>query len=248
MTTGNGIKTLITASALALGLSSAAFAQGATERPLDEERFDVAFGVSGTSNYMFRGITQTLNRPAIQGYVEASYDWVYAGVFASNVDFGGGDPRAEIDLYAGIRPEFGMFAFDFGVIRYIYPRASAADFTELLASVEFTPIEPLTLGAAVYYSPDLGKKDATYIEANASYALPFDFELSGALGRQYFNRSLGATDYTTWNVGLSYTFSDTVTLDARYHDNDLSGKNAKFTVSLSVDTSYNTVRRAMAGM
>ena len=50
----------------------------------------------------------------------------YAGVWASNLDFGGdfaGNDIAniEIDLYAGIKPKTGRITWDLGVIYYAYP-------------------------------------------------------------------------------------------------------------------------------
>jgi uncharacterized protein (TIGR02001 family) len=40
--------------------------------------WDVAFGVTLTSDYVFRGISQTNNNAAVQGYVELQMlDWFY---------------------------------------------------------------------------------------------------------------------------------------------------------------------------
>ena len=36
-------------------------------------KFDIAVGVSGTTDYVSRGITQDDSKPAIQGYIEPSY-------------------------------------------------------------------------------------------------------------------------------------------------------------------------------
>ena len=50
--------------------------------------------VTATTDYDFRGITQTAQDPAIQGSVDLATDpGFYAGVWASNVDFGPGDPN-----------------------------------------------------------------------------------------------------------------------------------------------------------
>ena len=48
--------------------------------------------VTATTDYDFRGITQTAQDPAIQGSIDLATDpGFYAGVWASNVDFGPGD-------------------------------------------------------------------------------------------------------------------------------------------------------------
>ena len=51
---------------------------------------------------------------------DATYGIGYAGVWASNVDFGADDPTAEIDLYAGVRPTIGDTSLDLGVLYYGY--------------------------------------------------------------------------------------------------------------------------------
>ena len=65
--------------------------------------------------------------PAIQGGFDATCGIFYAGVWASNLDFGGdasGDiANIEIDLYAGIKPKTGRITWDLGVIYYTYPNA-----------------------------------------------------------------------------------------------------------------------------
>ncbi len=76
--------------------------------------------------YVFRGISQTDEGPAIQGGFDATCGIFYAGVWASNLDFGGdgaGNDIAniEIDFYAGIKPKTGRITWDLGVIYYAYP-------------------------------------------------------------------------------------------------------------------------------
>ena len=77
--------------------------------------------VTGTSDYLFNGVTQTDHRPAAQ----ASLDWsgtsgIYAGAWASNVDFGD-DTTAEVDGYLGYRFEFRPgYTLDSGLAYYTY--------------------------------------------------------------------------------------------------------------------------------
>ena len=234
--------TLAIAMAAGTHTAQAADVTQPTETSINKSRFDMSFGATLASEYMFRGLTQTLNDPAVQGFVEASYGMLYVGTWASNVDFGPGDPQVEIDFYAGIRPEFGVLALDLGVVRYVYPGASALHFTEVYAKAKVNPYEPLTVGAAVFSSPDLSNEDGVYLEANAAYALPHDFALSGAVGYQIFDDAIGSQDYLTWNLGLSYSWKETVTLDQRYHDNDLDGGQARIVGSVSFSTSYSALK------
>lgn len=77
--------------------------------------------LSLTSNYVFRGITQTGDKAAVQANYEISQSkdaGFYAGFFTSNVSRG-----AEVDLFAGFRLTSGKgnnFIIDLGAIEYMY--------------------------------------------------------------------------------------------------------------------------------
>jgi len=180
---------------------------------VDEHMFDVAFGAALTSDYISRGITQTDHHAAVQGYIEPSIGIFYAGIWASNVAFGGvGD--VEVDYYAGIRPEFDALSFDFGYLQWTYLNDPASNGGEFYALGYATIYDPLTLGAAFYFNPG---DSSTYVEANADFAFSDTFGASGALG--YVNADI---PYTTWNAGLYYVVHDYATLDLRYTDTNLS--------------------------
>lgn len=184
---------------------------------------EVAFNIGAVSDYVFRGVSQTGEDPAVQGGVDANWGSFYAGAWASTVDFDEGTD-AEVDVYGGYRTEAAGYALDFGVLGYFYVNApSGADynFVEFKAAAS-RAIGPATLGAAVYYSPDFFGADdaATYLEANGAYALADKWTVSGAVGHQWLDVS---DDYTTWNLGLAYALTDYLTVDVRYHDTDVDG-------------------------
>jgi len=87
--------------------------------------WDIAFGAAVTSDYNFRGISQTDLGPGGFAYFEPRYNitpdlQLYGGIAAASVKLAT-NPSAEVDLYGGIRPTFGPVAFDFGAIYYWYP-------------------------------------------------------------------------------------------------------------------------------
>lgn len=171
-----------------------------------ETPYDILFGVTLTTDYISRGITQTDHGPAVQGYVEFDIHQFYASLWASNIDINTGD-SVETDWTIGWRPTLGPFALDLGYVRYVYFSGSASDYGEAFIKATINPVEPLTLGAQFWINPE---NSDTYIEGNAAYALPHNFKVSGAVG--VVNSS---TDYVTGNIGLSWTWNDTITLDGR---------------------------------
>jgi uncharacterized protein (TIGR02001 family) len=207
------LKITLAAAAAAVALSGAAMA----------EELKLAYNIGVTSDYVFRGVSQTQEDPAIQGGVDASYGMGYAGVWASNVDFGSKYPSTEVDFYFGVKPTVADTSLDLGVIYYGYTKdkgltPGAYSYLELKAAASRT-FGPATLGAAVYYSPEFPGKTghATYAELNASAPVAKKLTLSGAIGRQSIQK---AADYTTWNLGATYALTDKLSLDVRYWDTD----------------------------
>jgi uncharacterized protein (TIGR02001 family) len=182
-----------------------------------------------TSDYVFRGYSQTMEDPAVQGGFDYASEVFYSGVWASNVDFGV-PGSIEIDLYAGVTPTLGPVQFDFGVTGFFYPGSTDAwgefDFWEVKGAGAIAPVEALTLGAEANFSPDFTTNggQAWYVEANADYAVTPIFSLSGALGNQSVetaNYYAGSTDnYTAWHVGGTFALYG-FSFDVRYHDTDL---------------------------
>ena len=86
-------KLLGAAGAALIALSGAALADGyegsIKDAPAKPEReFTYSFSLTGTSDYVFRGISQTDNDPTIQGALNVGYGIFYAGVWGSGLDLG----------------------------------------------------------------------------------------------------------------------------------------------------------------
>lgn len=216
------LRTCVATAALLMvttGLGSQAQAQDASAS--GQARW--SFNLAAASDYVFRGVSQTGEDPAVSAGVDVSVGDVYAGAWASNVSFAGDDDtRAEIDLYGGIRPEVAGWNLDLGVVGYLYanqPGGADYDYAELKLAAS-RPVGPATFGAALYYSPDFfgaAEDEATYVEANAAISPAARWSISGAVGRQVVSSDL---DYTTWNLGAAYQLSDNLAVDVRYHDTD----------------------------
>ena len=93
--------------------------------PAPFDPWDLAFGSAIMSDYIFRGVTQSNHKPSVAAYFEPRYNvtkdlQLYVGVSAESISFAN-RAAAEVDVYGGIRPTFGAFAFDIGVWGYLYP-------------------------------------------------------------------------------------------------------------------------------
>lgn len=213
------------------------------EPVVEERKLDLTANVALTSDYIFRGFSQTDRGPAIQGGFDATYGIFYAGVWASNLDFGanpcglaiGPDDCAniEIDVYAGIAPSYNGVNFNLGVIYYAYPQAddpiAELDYVELKAGVSTEILPKLTVGATLFYSPDYTLETGDNYVGEFSAAYDFGemagvgVAVSGLYGIQEGDETDGGIDYNYWNAGLTFSFLEKFSLDVRYWDTDISG-------------------------
>jgi hypothetical protein len=93
--------------------------------PAAFEPWDIAFGSALMNDYVFRGVTQSNHKASVAAYFEPRYNinkdlQLYIGTAGESISFPN-RAAAEIDIYGGIRPTFGAFAFDIGVWGYLYP-------------------------------------------------------------------------------------------------------------------------------
>jgi uncharacterized protein (TIGR02001 family) len=87
--------------------------------PAPPNPWDVAFGGGITSDYIFRGITQSNHKPSVAAYFEPRYNVTkdlqyYVGIAGESISFPN-RAAAEVDIFGGVRPTFGPLALDFGV-------------------------------------------------------------------------------------------------------------------------------------
>ena len=102
------------------------------------EPWDIAFGSAIMNDYIFRGVTQSNHKPSVTAYFEPRYNvnkdlQLYIGISSESISFPN-RAAAEVDIYGGIRPTFGMFAFDFGAWGYLYPGGQCFNPSRVLGS------------------------------------------------------------------------------------------------------------------
>jgi uncharacterized protein (TIGR02001 family) len=237
-------------------LTAPAFADGMSKRygmkdepvaaPAPDWAISYNFGV--TSDYVFRGFSQSAEDPTVQGGVDVTYKLFYVGVWASGVDFGRDAfnreiGRAEVDIYAGIKPVLGPVTFDFGVIYYAYPGANdlpgaELDYVELKAGASGTVWKDGTLGLTVFYSPEYTGEvgNVWTIEGTFAQVLPklrditptFSATLGYNIGDSAaYSTFVGNGDdsYLYWNAGVSFAFHERFSIDLRYWDTNISDSN-----------------------
>jgi len=172
-----------------------------------------------TSDYIFRGISQTRSRPAAQANAEIAHpgSGVYIGSFVSNAQYRGYDVTTEIDLFGGIRFPLAGFNIDLQGIWYHYAGLTRRggqrrlDYAEaiLRASRSLGPVTILaTLGASPNYFASSGT--GFYVEGGLDWQTGFwGLTLGGRLAHQMLQRpaNFGAGNYSWWGVNLTRDFT-----------------------------------------
>ena len=178
--------------------------------------------VALTTDYVFRGISQTQGNPAIQGGFDYSHaSGAYVGTWASNVEWvSTGSPAykdnnsMEIDLYGGYRGAVGDIGYDVGIITYFYPGdqnaapATDPDTTEIYlgASWKFLSAKysHTVSDRFVGWSTSTGGKTngSYYLELNGTYDLGGGWGMLGHIGYQDVKGNDDAS-YTDWKIGVT---------------------------------------------
>jgi len=193
-----------------------------------QAEFSANIGV--TSNYVWRGMTQTMDNAAVQGGVDYAHDsGFYAGTWASNIDFGAGDTGAEMDFYAGFGGEVAGLGYDIGYVYYAYPQLDDADFGEIYGSVSW---EMLTIGLSYTANSDFDSDGDWYYYGSVSFDLPQDFSIGATIG-QYSSddENLVEDGYTHYQLDLGKSAGDFGDFTLSVSDNDMSGSDPLVFVS-----------------
>jgi len=194
------------------------------------------------SEYEYRGISQTSEKPALQLNLDYAHkSGLYIGTFLSNIkwlkdtaEVNGftTDANIEWDIYGGYKWEFVKdWTLDVGYLRYEYPSSGAFDpkpnTDEVYAGVSYGP-------ATLKYSYSINNtfgvpdsKGSDYIELSVNYPVIDKVTLNGVLGHQRYKVTQihaglhnGDLSYTVWKIGATYDFGGGFNAGAYYKGTD----------------------------
>lgn len=178
--------------------------------------------VTLTSDYVWRGVTQSEGDPAVQLGVEASFDsGVYAGLWGSTVDINTGDDRqrdTEINYYLGYSLDLASrWVLGTTVVIYTYPGQTGPfnyNYEEYAVSVNYDDRAWLEYAYSPgYYGFDI---DSHNVELITEWPAGEHLIVSGGAG--YFDFSSPLDDaYAYWNLGITWPVNR-FSVDLRYHD------------------------------
>jgi uncharacterized protein (TIGR02001 family) len=218
---------------LLVGLLSAGIARAQTPAPApapEPAPSPFTGKVAVYSEYEYRGISQTSEKPALQLNLDYAHSsGLYIGTFLSNIKWlkdtarangFSSDANIEWDIYAGYKFEVVKdWTLDVGYLRYEYPSSGAfhpkPNTDEVYAGISYGPA---TLKYSYSINDTFGvpnSKGSDYIELAVNYPLPVmsKVTLNGILGHQSYKHN-NALAYTVWKAGATYDFGSGFTAGA----------------------------------
>lgn len=195
--------------------------------------------ISLTSDYLFRGVSQTNQELALQGGIEYAHDsGFYVGAWGSNISWlsdtvvVGDDISSslELDGYLGYRGKAGeIFSYDVGVLTYYYPGDYPGGFnspntTEIYLGGTLAPSDTVSVGLKYSYAvTDLfGYADSDgsgYLDANLNWTFQPTWTLNLHGGKQWIEHNKDF-EYTDWKLGVTKSFENGVSIAAAYSSTD----------------------------
>ena len=241
-------KSLVTIAVLGtLALPTAVFAADAAPAAAPAPAYTISYNVGLFNQYIFRGLTQTDEKPAIQGGVDFTHSsGFYLGAWGSNISWleDGGyydNSSLELDIYGGYANSIGDLGYNVGVLQYIYPGNDISDTyvnaetTEVYGALSYKWLQAKV--SVVVSDGAFANKNSDgtyYAELNANIPLA-DSGVTANLhvGRQEYNGSLDGVSndvysYTDWKVGATKSFANGVNVGAYYSDSN--AKDAGYTL------------------
>lgn len=184
---------------------------------VDENQYGLVKNLSGTlafvSNYVFRGMSQTRNLPAVQGGLTYNTPInFYANLWGSNVSYIGTPASVELDTIVGYRNTYGDdFAYDLNLARYNYPGYKTYNYNEFnsVATLYF-------LQAGFSYSGNVYglHSSGMYYSGGINYDIPAkyafgicDLNLLALMGHYSLPRIAG-NSYSDYSVQLTKTYKN----------------------------------------
>lgn len=208
-------------SLIALALVSAFAAPAFAEEAAPASDHTVTGNIAVVSNYLFRGISQTQGKPALQGGFDYAHSsGLYAGFWASNVGWvnaAGNNYKdnnsLETDFYAGYKGSFATdFTFDVGAIKYYYPGTTVPgkvtpDTIEGYVAFGWKFItlkysHTLSEYMVAWGDQNTSTRNSNYLDLSANYDLGNGWGVNAHVGRQEIRRVAPAS-YTDWKLGVT---------------------------------------------
>ena len=193
----------------ALAQTTAPAAEPATA-PAPEHSF--SFNAAVTSDYRYRGISQSRLKPAISAGADYTHgSGLYLGTWLTSIKWikdAGGDAPLEWDVYGGYKGSAGALAYDVGLLHYNYPShqlAVSPNTTEIYGALTYSVVTLKYSHALTNLFGFADSKGSGYLDLSANVDLGDGWSVVPRVGRQWV-RHQSAYSYTDYAITVNKDF------------------------------------------
>ncbi|MCV2353182.1 TorF family putative porin [Paucibacter sp. B2R-40] len=201
---------------LTLGATMAQAEEAAKTEAAPEAAGPLSFNVSLTSDYRYRGISQSRLKPALQGGADyAAANGFYIGTWASTIKWikdapYNGGANVEIDVYGGYKTEIASgLTLDVGALTYVYPSndlPTSANTTEIYGALSYGPVTAKYSHSVTNLFGTADSKGSGYLDVSATFDVGGGFTVVPHVGYQKVkNNSAGS--YTDYSLTLNKDYA-----------------------------------------
>lgn len=170
--------------------------------------------MAGTSDYVFNGVSQTQEKPAVQVGMGANFDsGFYVGTWASNVDFGD-EAQEEWDFYTGYSANFAEdWNYDLAINQYTYVGESNYNYPEVSAAIT-APTQTRLKAWYTWEQGGVSDLKHAYVQLHQGYKIndiwgleasyTYNKALSGTGASTYWD---GRDNFKNWLVGVTASYN-----------------------------------------
>jgi uncharacterized protein (TIGR02001 family) len=219
-----------------VGMIGAMQAMAPALRAAEAPASQVSGSVAVVNDYLFRGLSQTNRKLAVQPAIEYDHasGW-YVGGWASNVSWLSDASTSaapisnslEVDVYTGYRGSLGSdWSYDVGLYEYYYPGTYPAGFTRPYTTEGYVALA--WKGVSLKYSHAFtnlfgfyDSKNSGYLDLSYNYAFIPGWTLNLHAGHQDVKNVPGAS-YSDWKLGVTKAFDHGYSVSLGYYDTNAS--------------------------
>ena len=186
------------------------------------------------SDYVFRGLSQTNRKPAVQAGIEYDFaDGVYVGAWGSSISWLSDtsvptarvSSNVELDFYFGYRGKLSEdWGYDAGLYTYYYPGTypsgyTRANTTEIygLLSYKFLALKYSHALTDTFGFADT--KNSGYVDLTANYEFVPSWVLNAHVGHQRID-GISSASYSDYKLGVTKNFDKGFSVALAYCDTD----------------------------
>ena len=213
-------KNMTLAAALTLAMTAlcgSAMAQEAVAAPAAAEAVPdnvVSYNVALTSDYRYRGISQSRLKPAVSGGADYTHNptGLYVGTWLSSIKWikdGGGDTNLEWDVYGGKRGEISKnVTYDVGGLYYFYPSnglSTNANTFELYGQLGYGPLYIKYSHSTTNLFGVADSKNSGYLDVGGNFDMIDGYIMNVHVGRQKVEHN-DSLSYNDVKIGVTKDF------------------------------------------